>query len=164
MRSPSEMILLEDVHPHWHFVKPVLFASAVIDPTLFVREPAVARTRGRPMGSTIKPLSQSALMEEMTEIPDPIERQEEISTQRDPSLFEIVEDIVPERAEREIPSTRGRVASRGGRERGQGRIWGGGRGRGRGRGGRGARSARGAASRDKNGRWVRQAADEAGNQ
>ena len=113
MRSPTETLLLEDVHPLWHFTRPVPSEPSVIDSILLIREPAVARTRGRPMGSTIQLPNQADLTEEVNFAPEAvvstIDRQNETSTQRNPSQYEIAENIVPERHQ---ASTRGRVVGR----------------------------------------------------
>ena len=68
------MVLLENVHSHWHFVKPVPFTLAVIDLILLLKEPAVVKTRERPIKLSIEPPSQSALMEKVKGISEPIER------------------------------------------------------------------------------------------
>ena len=140
MESSERILFISDIHPHWRYVKPpiddaltliidsinptIATASMItIDPILLIQEPAVARTRGRPVGTTIEPPSQrdigmKELIEENVSGSAPIpteslsqrEQQEEISTQRNPSQFEIVEGIVPERQPAFI---RGMVATRG---------------------------------------------------
>jgi hypothetical protein len=70
-RFHQEDIYLHDFHPHWHFVRPDPNASPgniQLGPVM-VREPLVARPRGRPRGAR--------------------NRQPASSTQRDPSAFEL---------------------------------------------------------------------------
>ena len=114
MSAPECILYIEDVHPHWRFTKPdvpailsidqvvtaLLIQPSDIDPILLIQEPTVARTRGRPMGAIV-------------ELPS----MEESSTQRNPSGFERVEGTIPVR--RSV-ATRGRVATRGTRRRGNG--------------------------------------------
>ena len=94
--KPPGVIKLEDVHPHWRFIKPTITlmnppepddpdnavsgnANAVsndaIDPLLLVQNPPICKSKGRPVGALNRP---------RREAPD-------TSTQREPSGFELVE-------------------------------------------------------------------------
>ena len=167
MRFSIEMILLEDVHSHWHFVKFVNFF--VIDFILFVKEPAVAKTRKRFMKSIIESSSQSAFMmkkmKKNTEFVSIIEPQKKIFIQRDFFRFEIVEDIV---FEKKVIFIRNKIADRNerarnrnrGRSRNRNRIQNRSRDRNRNRDRNKKRKNSSADARDENERWVRRTADE----
>lgn len=116
MSAPKCILFIDNVHPYWRFTKPnipailaidqiltaLLDQQLNIDPMLLIQEPAVARTRGRPMGAIV-------------ELPS----MEENSTQQNPSEFERVERTIPVRR---LVATRGRVATRETRRQGNG--WG----------------------------------------
>lgn len=127
LSTPPGILKIEDIHPHWRFVKPSIEdrtppSPSVIDPLLQVQEPTMARARGRPAGSSIQPPTQAQLAEEA-------------STQRMPSEFERVEANIGGQplAQAQRASVRGRVNTR--------------RPRGRPRGSRGGRGGRGAGAR-----------------
>ena len=61
MNFPIAMILFKNVHSHEHFIKFVSSVFSFIDFILLIKEPAVTKTRGRPMKSIIKSPSQSVL-------------------------------------------------------------------------------------------------------
>lgn len=133
------MLLLKDVYFHWHFVKLTPSTSFVIDLALLIREPAVARTRGRPMESIVQLPSQED-MEDATTETEPvslIQRQKNAFIQRNSSHLEITKNIVPER---QLVFTKNWVADRA-------------RGRGRGRGRGQARQGR--AIRGEGSRWIK---------
>jgi hypothetical protein len=69
-QQQKDGIHLNDIHAHWHFIRPDPTAAQFQLGQLLVREPIVAKPKGRPTGSKNKsqPLS---------------------STRRDPSSFEL---------------------------------------------------------------------------
>ncbi len=122
IRASAEILLLEDVHQHWYFVK-FITTSRIIDSLLLIQESTVARDRERSVRSIIESLNQADLMKMMNEMMKNVmkeqifsqTRRKEVSTQRNSSQFEMTENVV---SSREQASIRGRVATR---ERGRGR-------------------------------------------
>lgn len=86
----SGALTIDDIHPHWRFEKPAFYTTREPlrgvdeiqqpnDPVLTVREPAVARPKGRPNGPR--------------ELPTRAEYEAERSTRRIPSQFEQVDSL-----------------------------------------------------------------------
>ncbi len=104
IRSSTKILLLENVHQHWYFVK-FITTSRIIDSLLLIQESAVARDRKRSVRSIIESSSQTDLMKMMNEMMKNVMkeqifnqiRREEISTQRNSSQFEMTENVVSSR-------------------------------------------------------------------
>ncbi len=83
----EEIIFFDDVHSHWEFIKfSSSSTSTSIDSLLLIRELVVARIRERFLDIIIELSSQAELSK--------IISQEEISTQRNSSQFEMIENVV----------------------------------------------------------------------
>ncbi len=107
MTTFARMLLLEDVHSHWHFVRSTL---RVIDSLLLIQESAVVRDRERSVRSTIESSSQADLMKEVsTSMKEVSTSMKEVSTQRNSSQFEMIENAVSSRKQ---ASVRDRVVTR----------------------------------------------------
>lgn len=150
----NEMLLLKNVHFHWHFVKSIFFKPFAIDSFLLIKEFAVARTRKRFVKSIIELSSQrnvknaianqknveNAIATETASV-SLIQRQKKIFIQRDSFQFEITKNIV---SKKRLAFIRGRIVDKNARARGREK---GGRGRGQAKRRRGIRE-------EKN-RWVK---------
>ncbi len=82
MTTSTRVLLLEDVHLHWHFVR----STSMFDSLLLIQESVVVRDRERSVRSTIESFSQVDLLKNMS--------MKKVSTQRNSSQFEIIENIV----------------------------------------------------------------------
>ncbi len=103
MTTFAKILLLEDVHSHWYFVRST---SRMIDSLLLIQESVVVRDRERSVESIIESSSQADLMKEIS--------MKKVSTQRNSSQFEMIENIV---SSREQASVRDRVVTRERRDR-----------------------------------------------
>lgn len=115
MFNPPGVLKLEDVHPHWKFVREAVIENHAsdssddslppIDPLLLVQDPAVCKPKGRPVGALNRTRQEHAF---------------DISTHRELSQFEHVEAAVQDQeqlqnihAPLEPLPRRGRSAARG---------------------------------------------------
>lgn len=140
-RASGGTLKLEDIHPHWRYVKPLRAtqeeedhimeeeevidipvtpspvvvtastATAASEDILRVQEPAIVRAKGRPRGSSNRVRSWAS---------QPRQRAFEESTQREPSGFELVEEL-PSRGATQATQPQQVPRGRGGRGRGRGR-------------------------------------------
>ncbi len=109
IRASTKILLLENVHQHWYFVK-FIITSRIIDSLLLIQESTVARDRERSVKSIIKSSSQADLMKMMNEMMKDVmkeqifsqTRREEISTQRNSSQFEMTENVVSSRKQASV--------------------------------------------------------------
>ncbi len=104
IRSSTKILLLENVHQHWYFVK-FITTSRIIDSLLLIQESVVAQDRERSVRSIIEFSSQADLMKMMNEMMKNVMKEqifnqtgrEEVSTQRNSSQFEMTENVVSSR-------------------------------------------------------------------
>ncbi len=104
MTTSTRILLLEDVHSHWFFVKST---HRMTDSLLLIQESVVARDRERSMKSIIESSSQADLMSQANLMKEM--SMKEIFTQRNSSQFEMIENIVSSRKQ---ASVRERVVTR----------------------------------------------------
>jgi hypothetical protein len=87
------MLLLEDIHSHWRFVKSLSSIFESVDLVLLIKKSVVVKSRDRSIKFIIEFLNQTNLLKSFDQ---EINSQEEAFTQRNSSQFEIIENIVTE--------------------------------------------------------------------